>query len=57
MPEPWLRGVESGVDPVIGHLLRGSRHLREDMREAIGGLSVAQLWATVHGLSCAGFQA
>ena len=56
-PEPWLRGIDPALDPVIGHLLHGSRHLREDMAQAIGGLTVAQLWAPVHGLTCAGFQA
>ena len=55
--EPWLRGVEPGVDPVIGHLLHGSQHLREDMQAALGTLSVKQLWTPVHGLTCAGFQA
>jgi hypothetical protein len=56
-PEPWLRGVDPLVDPVIGHLLRGSQHLREDMAQAIGELTVAQIWTPVHGLTCAGFQA
>jgi len=55
--EPWLRGIDPALDPVIGHLLRGSQHLREDMAQAIGGLTIAQLWAPVHGLTCAGFQA
>ena len=56
-PEPWLRGIVPGVDPVIGHLLHGSRHIREDMEGAIADLSVAQLWTPVHRLTCAGFQA
>jgi hypothetical protein len=56
-PEPWLRGVDPALDPVIGHLLRGSQHLREDMAHALGDLTVAQLWTPFHGLSCAGFQA
>jgi hypothetical protein len=56
-PEPWLRGVDPALDPVIGHLLRGSQHLREDMAHALADLTVAQLWTPIHGLSCAGFQA
>ena len=56
-PEPWLRGVEPGTDPVIGHLLRGSQHIREDMEAAIGGLSATELWTPAHGVTCAGFQA
>jgi hypothetical protein len=57
LPEPWIRGIEYGLDPVIGHLLRGTQHIREDMAVALTPLSVAQLWTSVHGLTCAGFQA
>ncbi len=56
-PEPWLRGVEPGIDPVVGHLLHGSQHIREDMEAAISGLSAAELWTPAHGVTCAGFQA
>ena len=55
-PEPWLRGVNPAFDPVIGHLLRASRHIREDMQAALTPLSVAQLWTPLHGLATAGFQ-
>ncbi|HWE53820.1 MAG TPA: DinB family protein [Bryobacteraceae bacterium] len=34
-PEPWLRGVLPGVEPVIGHLLRSSQQIREDLAAAI----------------------
>jgi uncharacterized damage-inducible protein DinB len=30
-PEPWLRGIDITVDPVIGHLLRSTRQIREDL--------------------------
>ena len=56
-PEPWLRGVDPEMDPVIGHLLRGSQHLREDMEQAIGTLTVTELWTPVAGLTCAAFHA
>jgi uncharacterized damage-inducible protein DinB len=44
LPEPWLRGVLPGLDPVIGHLLRSSQQIREDLTRAIAHLTVEQLW-------------
>jgi len=41
MTEPWLRGILPGVDPVIGHLLRSSQHIREDIAAAIDPASPA----------------
>ena len=29
--EPWLRGILPDVNPVIGHLLRSSQQIREDI--------------------------
>jgi uncharacterized damage-inducible protein DinB len=55
LPEPWMRGVLSGIDPVIGHLLRASEHIREDIERAISPLSVAELWAQPCGMTSAGF--
>ena len=52
-----MRGIVPGIDPVIGHLLRASEHIREDLERAIGPLSVEQLWATPHGMTSAGFHA
>lgn len=57
LPEPWLRGVLPGFDPVAGHLLRASRQIQEDLTGAIAGLSTAQLWASPHGMTSAGFHA
>ncbi|MDE3198004.1 MAG: DinB family protein [Acidobacteriota bacterium] len=57
LPEPWMRGIEPGVDPVIGHLLRAAQHIREDLAAAIAPLSVEQLWAKPHGMTSAGFHA
>jgi hypothetical protein len=39
--EPWLRGILSGVDPVIGHLLRSSQQIREEIAVAIPPESTA----------------
>jgi len=50
-----MRGIVPGIDPVIGHLLRASEHIREDLERAIAPLSVEQLWATPGGMTSAGF--
>jgi hypothetical protein len=52
-----MRGIVPGIDPVIGHLLRASEHIREDLEGAIAALSVEQLWATPGGMTSAGFHA
>jgi hypothetical protein len=57
LPEPWMRGIVPGIDPVIGHLLRASEHIREDLERAIAPLSIEQLWATPGGMTSAGFHA
>jgi hypothetical protein len=57
LPEPWLRGVLPNLDPVIAHLLRASEQIQEDLTRGIVPLSTAQLWATPHGMTSAGFHA
>jgi hypothetical protein len=57
LPEPWLRGVLPGVHPVTGHLLRASQQIREDAGQSLLTLTPAQLWATPHGMTSAGFHA
>ncbi len=57
LPEPWMRGIVPGIDPVIGHLLRASEHIREDLERAITPLTIAQLWAKPNGMTSAGFHA
>jgi hypothetical protein len=47
--EPWLRGILPDIDPVIGHLLRASQHIREDAERVLGSLTPEQLWATRAG--------
>jgi hypothetical protein len=55
LPEPWLRGVIPGADPVTGHLLRASLHIREDIERALQPLTVTQLWAMPDEMTPAGF--
>jgi hypothetical protein len=57
LPEPWMRGIVPGIDPVIAHLLRASEHIREDLERAIGPLTIEQLWARPNGMTPAGFHA
>jgi hypothetical protein len=57
LPEPWMRGIIPGIDPVIGHLLRASEHIREDLEHALSLLSSRQLWSAPHGMTPAGFHA
>jgi len=52
-----MRGIVPGLDPVIGHLLRASEHIREDLEHAIAPLNRDQLWATPQGMTSAGFHA
>jgi uncharacterized damage-inducible protein DinB len=55
--EPWMRGIVPGIDPVIGHLLRASEHIREDLEGAIQALSREQIWARPGGMTSVGFHA
>lgn len=50
-----MRGIVPGIDPVVGHLLRASEHIREDLERAIAPLTNEQLWATPNGMTSAGF--
>ena len=56
-PEPWLRGILPGLNPVIEHLLRASEQIREDFAAAIGPLTTSQIRATPHNQTSAGFHA
>jgi len=56
-PEPWMRGIIEGIDPVIGHLIRAAEQICEDAATAIGDLTPAQIWAEPHGMTSAGFHA
>ncbi len=54
-PEPWMRGVVPDINPVIGHLLRASEHIREDIEAAVSPLTVDQIWAEPNGMTSVGF--
>jgi hypothetical protein len=50
-----MRGIVPDIDPVIGHLLRATEHIREDIERAILPLTPEQIWATPHGMTSVGF--
>ena len=56
-PEPWMRGIVPGLDPVLGHLHRAVQHIREDAAATLADLTPTQIWARPHGLTSAGFHA
>lgn len=56
-PEPWLRGPNPDIDPVIAHLLRASQHIREDVENALRHLTVDQIWTRPEMLNPVGFHA
>jgi hypothetical protein len=57
LPEPWLRGILPGLEPVIEHLLRASEQIREDLDSAITPLTTSQVWDKPNEMTPAGFHA
>lgn len=57
MNEPWLRGVLPNIDPVIGHLIRSSLQIKEDLEQALKELETTEIWARPLGRTSAGFHA
>jgi hypothetical protein len=57
LPEPWLRGIDPSIDPVVGHLLRAAQQIREDIALGIANLTVEQLWTKPNGTASIGFHA
>jgi uncharacterized damage-inducible protein DinB len=55
IPEPWLRGPLSGVNPLIAPMLYSFQQAREDLAKYTEGLTAAQIWATPHGFGSVGF--
>lgn len=55
LPEPWLRGPISGVDPLIAPVLYAFQQAREDLAHYTEGLAPAQIWKRPHGFGSVGF--
>jgi hypothetical protein len=56
MEEPWLRGPEAGVHPLIQATLFAFQQAREDLAHWTEGLSGERMWARPHGLAPVAFQ-
>ena len=55
LPEPWLRGPISDLDPLVAPILCAFQQAREDLAMHTSGLTTEQIWATPHGLGSVGF--
>jgi uncharacterized damage-inducible protein DinB len=55
LPEPWLRGPISGLDPLIAPILYAFEQAREDLALHTELLTSQQIWATPHGFGSVGF--
>ncbi|HZU25902.1 MAG TPA: DinB family protein [Bryobacteraceae bacterium] len=54
--EPWLRGGEPGVHPLIAAALFAFEQAREDLAQWTQGMTEEQMWARPHGLAPVAFQ-
>jgi hypothetical protein len=55
LPEPWMRGPITGVDPLLAPVLYTFQQAREDLRRWTEGLSTLELWAMPYGFGSVGF--
>lgn len=55
LPEPWLRGSITGVNPVVAQVLYSFQQAREDIALFTEGLTAEQIWAQPSGLASVGF--
>ena len=55
MPEPWLRGPLTGVDPLVANLFHTFTQVREEIEAALDGLTPEEIWRRPHGLASFGF--
>src|SRR5687767_3828745 len=54
-PEPWLRGPVDGVPPALQPAAHALIMAREDIDEAVTGLTADEVWATPGGAASIGF--
>jgi uncharacterized damage-inducible protein DinB len=54
-PEPWLRGPVPGVPPLLQPAAHAFLMAREDVEQAMDGLTADQLWARPGGVASLGF--
>ncbi|HVW11672.1 MAG TPA: DinB family protein [Bryobacteraceae bacterium] len=56
-PEAWMRGPIPDLNPVVSHLLRATEQIREDAESLLQGLTPAEIWSSLHGVTSVGFHA
>lgn len=52
MPEPWLRGIQLDVDPVLAPVLFALQQVREDLLS----IQTEDVWRVIPGIPALGFQ-
>jgi uncharacterized damage-inducible protein DinB len=55
LPEPWLRGPVTGVDPRTAPILFAFQQAREDLKKYTDRLTTEKIWATPFGFGSVGF--
>jgi hypothetical protein len=55
LPEPWMRGPISNIDPLLAPVLYSLQQAREDVKKHTDYLSNGQLWRAPQGLAPAGY--
>jgi hypothetical protein len=53
--EPWLREIDLGVHPALAQPIFALQQVREDLEHHTAGLTDAQVWEPVNGLTPLGF--
>jgi len=53
--EPWLREIDLGVHPALAQPIFALQQVREDLEQHTAGLTDAQVWLPVSGLTPLGF--
>jgi uncharacterized damage-inducible protein DinB len=56
MTEPWLRGENAGMDPILAAVVHSLQQVREDVREWTRDLREEETWARPLDLAPVGFQ-
>jgi uncharacterized damage-inducible protein DinB len=55
MSEPWLRGIQLSVDPVVAPVFFALQQVREDLGKHTSALSAEQVWRQPSSLPSLGF--
>ena len=53
--EPWLREIDLGVHPALAQPIFALEQVLEDLERHTAGLTDAQVWISLHGLTPLGF--